>query len=142
MELILNLFWLFLAVPAIWVWRRPTPSCADRLIRFGPLRCLLVLSCTLLLLFPVVSATDDLHAMRPEMEESSPSKRVARLSGAAKSQARLISGVPAQADTAHFASLCFQDHDCGSVPPEPDMLRFEIHSAARTGRAPPLPTLS
>ena len=33
------------------------------------------LGCALVLLFPVISATDDLHAMRAEMEESSPGKR-------------------------------------------------------------------
>jgi len=33
------------------------------------------LGCALVLLFPVISATDDMHAMRAEMEESSPGKR-------------------------------------------------------------------
>ena len=33
------------------------------------------LGCAVVLLFPVISATDDLHAMRAEMEESSPGKR-------------------------------------------------------------------
>jgi hypothetical protein len=31
--------------------------------------------CCLLFLLPVISASDNLHAMRQEMEESSPSKR-------------------------------------------------------------------
>ena len=33
------------------------------------------LGCALVLLFPVISATDDMHAMRAEMEEFSPGKR-------------------------------------------------------------------
>jgi hypothetical protein len=35
------------------------------------LQCLFALGCALILLFPVISATDDLHAMRVEMDESS-----------------------------------------------------------------------
>ncbi len=74
MELILNLFWVLLAVPAYWIWRRPTES-----VRPGTRLCswhyILVLGCILTLLFPVISATDDLHAMRPESEESCSSKR-------------------------------------------------------------------
>jgi ABC-type Fe3+-siderophore transport system permease subunit len=41
----------------------------------SPIVFLCVLGCALVLLFPVISASDDLHAMRAEMEESSPSKR-------------------------------------------------------------------
>ncbi len=38
----------------------------------------LLFACVLLLLFPVVSATDDLHALRQEIEESGPSKRLVK----------------------------------------------------------------
>jgi len=68
MELTLNLFWLLLTVPALWLWRQA------RLARLRGRRQVrpsaMVLGCLLLLLFPVVSATDDLQAMRPEIEES------------------------------------------------------------------------
>ncbi len=76
MELLLNLAWLLLALPAYWLWRRSFDTRAQG--RLGSLQCLLALSCLLVLLFPVVSATDDLHAMRAEMEESSPGKRGVR----------------------------------------------------------------
>jgi hypothetical protein len=68
MELLLNLFWLLLVVPALWVWhkRKCEPGGQNRR---SP-SCLLILGCVLMLLFPVVSATDDLQAMRPEMEEA------------------------------------------------------------------------
>lgn len=47
-----------------------------------PLVFICTLGCALVLLFPVISASDDLHAMRAEMEESSPGKRgVAQASG-------------------------------------------------------------
>ena len=40
-----------------------------------PLVFICTLGCAFVLLFPVISASDDLHAMRAEMEESSPGKR-------------------------------------------------------------------
>src|SRR5579863_10626100 len=72
MELLLNLFWLTLALPAIWMWRQG-PVSVHQCRHFGRVRPLVLLSCVLMLLFPVISATDDLQAMRQEMEESSSS---------------------------------------------------------------------
>ena len=46
---------------------------------------MLALSCALVVLFPVISASDDLRAMRTEMEESSASKRSIRQSAGEKS---------------------------------------------------------
>jgi len=71
MELLLNLAWLLLALPACWLWR----ECSSGRVGRRSLQCLLSLGCMLVILFPVVSATDDLHAMRAEMEESPLSKR-------------------------------------------------------------------
>ena len=45
---------------------------------FNSLQGLLALGCLLVLLFPIISATDDLHAMRAEMEEPGASKRSVR----------------------------------------------------------------
>jgi hypothetical protein len=72
MELLLNLAWLLLALPAYWLW------CARRSTQKSSMQCVLSLACLLVVLFPVISATDDLQAMRTEMEESSTSKRTAR----------------------------------------------------------------
>jgi hypothetical protein len=76
MELVLNLAWLLLALPSYWLWRR---SCAGRTEqtgqKFRAIQSLLALGCALVVLFPVISATDDLRAMRAEMEESPTSKR-------------------------------------------------------------------
>jgi len=71
MELFLNLCWLSLLLPAFLLWRQRAGS--DRALRglsLRPLVFLGALGCALILLFPVISASDDLHAMRPEMEES------------------------------------------------------------------------
>ena len=73
MELLLNLIWLTLALGAFW------PSCAAsaplpgwRKIPYR--RSLIALACVALLLFPVVSASDDLHPAQAVVEEAS--KRV------------------------------------------------------------------
>jgi hypothetical protein len=76
MELLLNLVWLLMALPAYWLWRRGAEARTAR--RIAALQFLLALGCALVLLFPVISATDDLHAMRAEMEESASSKRAVR----------------------------------------------------------------
>jgi len=75
-ELLLNLAWLLLALPACWLWRRHVS--ARRAGKPSSAQALLSLGCLLVLLFPVISATDDLHAMRAEMEDSSISKRTVR----------------------------------------------------------------
>ncbi|HMK23584.1 MAG TPA: hypothetical protein VK466_14715, partial [Terriglobales bacterium] len=67
MELLLNLIWLLLVVPAYLLWRSGTRRSDAHRSGFV----LLVLACTLAILFPVVSASDDIQAMRPEMEEAS-----------------------------------------------------------------------
>lgn len=77
MELLLNILWLGLAVPAIWLWLRDPARSGNSAWRIL-VRPLLLLACVLALLFPVVSATDDLHAMRSEMEEPGPCKRALR----------------------------------------------------------------
>jgi hypothetical protein len=78
MELFLNLCWLSLLLPAYWLWRqRAWSDCATR----ASLVFFCTLGCVFVLLFPVISATDDLHAMRPEMEESERASRQASDSG-------------------------------------------------------------
>ena len=74
MELVLNLFWLSLLLPAYVLWRqRTTSNSSSRRAKkpvAPPLFFACVIGCALVLLFPVISASDDLHAMRPAMEES------------------------------------------------------------------------
>ena len=66
MELFLNICWLCLLVPAYLLWRQRSAS--DR--RSPTALYLCALGCVFVLLFPVISASDDLHAMQPETEES------------------------------------------------------------------------
>jgi hypothetical protein len=75
MELLLNLAWLLLALPAYWFWSLSRSRTSRQFTSF---QCLLILGCILVVLFPVISATDDLRSMRTEMEESSATKRSLR----------------------------------------------------------------
>jgi hypothetical protein len=88
MELLLNLLWLTLALPAIWMWRHESVYARD-CRRFDRIRPFVLFGCVLMLLFPVVSATDDLRAMRQEMEESSSSKKLVKQAVGDKSLTRL-----------------------------------------------------
>jgi hypothetical protein len=98
MELLLNLAWLLLAFPAFWLWRGSTTASVGR--KFTALQCVLALGCMLVILFPVVSATDDLHAMRNEMEESPAHKRTTRLASHDKVSASKGQNSPAIVTTA------------------------------------------
>jgi hypothetical protein len=68
MELLLNFAWLLLALPAYWLWLDARDAATGR--RLTALQYLFSLACVLVLLFPIISATDDLRAMRADMEES------------------------------------------------------------------------
>ncbi|MFZ0307476.1 MAG: hypothetical protein WAL89_04830 [Candidatus Sulfotelmatobacter sp.] len=134
MELLLNLAWMLLAVPAYWLWRRDARSRMAR--RITALQCLLALGCVLVLLFPVISASDDLHAMRAEMEESASSKRTVRQAGSDKNSAWVnrLQGPPAVVASAVWLAA-------------PEAGRLEVSVACLTpltgpcdlhgGRAPP-----
>lgn len=134
MELLLNLAWMLLALPGYWLWRRCAGARLER--RVSSLQCLLALGCVLVLLFPVISASDDLHAMRAEMEESSTSKRTVRQAGGEKHPGWVnrMQGPPALVASAVWISA-----------PETGLLEVSMVSLApltracvlHAGRAPP-----
>jgi hypothetical protein len=133
MELLLNLVWLLLALPAYCLWHNSRDSRKSG--GPSPVQCLLALSCALVLLFPVVSATDDLHAMRAEMEESS--KRSLRQAGGEKSSVGDSRWHNLPAAVAAFAMLAplRKTWRLLHVPP----LFFAVAaSAVHSGRAPPV----
>jgi hypothetical protein len=141
MELFLNLCWLSLLLPAWLLWRQRTSSIDS--VNPGqssgarPLVFVCALGCALILLFPVISASDDLHAMRSEMEESKRASRHASHCGctshapAHASQPILLSAASLTPEFAHVGTvLQFESQTLG------------IFSApAPTGRAPPLARL-
>jgi hypothetical protein len=141
MELLLNLAWMLLALPACWLWRRDAGLRLAR--RVSSLQCVLALGCALVLLFPVISASDDLHAMRAEMEESSTSKRTVRLASGEKHSAWVnrMQGPPALMSMSSALWL-----------PTPPLARRDISipcitpvarpCALQAGRAPPISPLA
>jgi len=139
MELLLNLVWLMLAVPAIWLWRRKPVS------RKSPrLYCVLSLGCILIMLFPVISLTDDLHAMRQETEESSssPSKRTVRQAAGDKAPCWLGSLGTGPSQLISPSSFPPDNEVCGQVLTQQSLLPVQARLGTRAGRAPPLSPLS
>jgi len=136
MELLLNLLWLTLALPAAWMWRHES-VCARGRRCFDRIRPLVLFGCVLMLLFPVVSATDDLHAMRQEIEESSPSKRVVKQAVVDKSLTRLMT--PGALPALIFpSSIGLDDKDNGQVLIVPVRLPEQTRSGKSCSRASPL----
>ena len=138
MELVLNLFWLTLAVPAVWVWRQQS-ACAQDCRGLDRIRPFLLLGCVLMLLFPVVSATDDLHALQQEMEES-PSKRMVKQAGDGKSFAGLSS--PGVVPALILPVLPGPNYEvCGRVLLMSSALPQPAHFKERASRAPPFSSI-
>jgi hypothetical protein len=133
MELFLNLCWLSLLLPAFLLWQERAVFCSPERGR-RPLIFIATLGCALILLFPVISASDDLHAMRPEMEESERACRDAnRCSScphalAHSSQGILVSSVS--------VSPVFEQ--IGIVLPLISLRIGDFSAPAPAGRAPPL----
>ncbi len=132
MELLLNLAWLALALPAFWLWRGSRT--ASRRRAFTALQCLLALGCMLVVLFPVISATDDLRAMRSDMEESPASKRAIRQTTSDKTSAWKWQSPPALAATAGFSIISDQN---SLLLPGPVSPMLAAPSIQRPSRAPP-----
>ena len=70
MELLLNLIWISLAPLAVFGFLRGR-SVSGQLARVPYRKALIALVCVVVLLFPVISASDDLHPTQAVVEESS-----------------------------------------------------------------------
>lgn len=138
MELLLNLVWLLLAVPAYWLWRESGQGHSRR--NFNALQVLLALGCAIVLLFPVISATDDLHAMRAEIEEPSSSKRSVRQASHDKNSTSNVRLSTPPAVVESFAKFAPDIERAGITLPLKSYLPVEpVFSNA--GRAPPVDNL-
>jgi len=115
--------------PGAYLWLRQRRR-AQPIFQFS-----IALACLLFLLFPVISATDDLHAFRQEMEESSPTKKALK-QVAKRTTAQEFNAPPAQIPSA--ASFAPTTQFCGFVltfsAPAPASRRSGIFVA----RAPPV----
>ena len=133
MELLLNLSWLLLAMPALWLWRESVRAPGGR--RFSALQRVFCLACALLVLFPVVSATDDLRAMRTEMEESPTGKRSAGHCSNERGSTPKSQAQPPVVVASLSSHIAFEHGWLSAV----SSLAFiaESHLPIRAGRAPP-----
>jgi hypothetical protein len=139
MELFLNLCWLMLAVPAYWLWRSESPGWSTKRLHCS--RSLVLLGSVLLLLFPVVSATDDLHAMHPEMEEASPCKRVVR--SASTDKASCSSSRLGNAPSSVLSVFSFHrgPESEGLLRAQSTVVREQVRLGTNACRAPPVSRL-
>jgi len=126
LELLLNLCWLLLFAPAFCLWFRR---------RSGSLQSIVTLVCLLALLFPVISVTDDLHAMRQEMEESSPSKRMLKHAAPHVMGAGGFNPQPAHLTSAIFVPPRREMRERVQAPPPRGALTVSI--TVSSCRAPP-----
>jgi hypothetical protein len=86
MELLLNILWLMLALVAFVVCGT-APISSARASGACRSRFFVLAACLMALVFPVVSASDDLNALRTDMEESSSSCPSAKKSTGSNSPA-------------------------------------------------------
>jgi hypothetical protein len=136
-ELLLNLAWLLLALPAYWLWRDSRAAHDGR--RFTSSQVVLALGCMLVVLFPVISATDDLRAMRTEMEESPVGKRGVCQKCSEKSPTTKWHSQPLMA----LGSDLVVVHDnAPHVAPVRCFVIPEFHRVDLRPRAPPQPVLA
>jgi len=135
MEVLLNTIWLMVAIGSFLFWRPAkfigAPPDRGHGRSFG----IVALACALVLLFPVISLTDDLHAEQVAMEDSSRSVMKARnmvqgcLRAGSSSFATAVPHAPYLAAALHSLS--------GLVAPlETHLLRLTLISAHK-GRSPP-----
>ena len=133
MELLLNLAWLLLALPAYWLWRGSRAAAAGR--QLTSLQRLFSLTCMLVVLFPVISATDDLHVMRAEMEESPSTKRSACQKTTDKPANSKFQTQPSLATASSFIPV----QDIAWHSPQISPISLVVPPSLQpTGRAPPL----
>jgi len=132
MELLLNLAWILLAVPAFWLWRYSRTIAGSR--NATPLQGLLALGCLLVFLFPVISLTDDLGVMRNFMEEPPTAKRQLRHANNGKTTVVRKQHPPALIAGADFLTMFAY-----TWADRPIFTVSKPHSSAiqRPGRAPP-----
>ncbi len=135
MEVLLNTIWLLVAVGAFLIWRpmkiRGTPTDRGLGNSFG----IVALACALVLLFPVVSLTDDLHAEQVALEGSSRSLMKARNMAQGSLRAGSSSFVAAVGNAPYLAAALHLFS--GLVVPVETRLFCLTLISAHEGRSPP-----
>jgi hypothetical protein len=137
LELLLNFLWLMLLLPAAWIWQRRQEQAAPKSVgSLRGFRSFVLLGFIVVLLFPIISISDDLHPMRADVEESSPSKKIAKQLTAVKNPAWNQHSAPPAQIVALF-SLQFSQTASEIIPPYVQILPLQIHVSTIGSRAPP-----
>jgi hypothetical protein len=133
MELLLNLIWITLAAGTFSIFiKRQQRLQSDG--NPGP-RCLLALACILLLLFPVVSVSDDLHPTQVLLEDAN--RRIQHFTAPVQpSPSR--SSVPMLPALLALLSLLAITVSAPITNAESNAFALDGHRISRSGRAPPL----
>lgn len=132
MEVLLNAIWMVLAIGAFLFWQTERESARRDYI--GRYR-FLALACALILLFPVISLTDDLHAEQAAMEDSTRSVMKAR---------NMVQGCLRAGNSSYLTGVTHAPNSAAAlylfsglvVPIETRLLCLTLISA-HEGRAPP-----
>jgi len=135
MEVLLNTLWLLVAIGTFLFWRPERSKRAPAVRGHGRILAILALACALLLLFPVISLTDDLHAEQAAMEDSSRSVTKARnmVHGALRTGSSLFTAAVPPAASSVVALQMF----LGTVTLVETPHRCLAPISAHDGRSPP-----
>lgn len=133
MELLLNLVWLTVALTGMSAFLRRRRSCSWT-ARVPYVKALLALACMLVLLFPVVSASDDLHPAQAVLDDAS--KRIHQLAAPLQhGQGNApLGGLPALLATVILCSLLVVTWPRPNVQAHRVLTRERL---PRAGRSPP-----
>lgn len=134
MEVLLNICWFLLIAPGAVLWVRSRANSR-------PLQSAAALACSLILLFPVVSVSDDLRAVCQEMEECGASKRVITKAGSAIPGSQDHFGYFPAIGTA-TVSIHACDEPSDDIRGAERLLPKLTVGSAQRGRAPPFLFLS
>lgn len=139
MELFLNILWLVIAVAGLFVWRVCWAR-ERRIPEHSPWRQWTAFACALILLFFMVSLTDDLHSELVYFEECTAGRRHATCFACPHhAPEKQVSGT-------HYAvriiaNLSQRLSAIGSVIPANQPSLASTHVGVATGRAPPVMVL-
>lgn len=141
MELILNAFWLALALASLCLWQQGTYSTKGHRGYSTSLHALIILGCALILLFPVISLTDDLHDAQAVMEDSYSSPPALKHGGTHHTSAVCgkLTAPPARVVLPELISIRFRILGLLSYAGEQPGKTASARPSA--SRAPPLPAL-
>jgi hypothetical protein len=137
MEAFLNFLWVLIAAVALGFWRTRWHR-EERKSRRYPLREWTAIGCALVLLFFVVSLTDDLHSEVLFFDECSIGRHSAACSHHAPPPGGIVHDSGAATPVRGFSLHYFER--VGNLVAEESALVADIPRECGSGRAPPTPT--